>query len=56
MHVSRHHQLLLDLDELKSDPACTRKIVEAIRQLLCLDKEVVEWLIRSTEETSRTYV
>ena len=39
MDVSRRLQLLLDVDELKSDTACTRQIVEAIRQLLCLDSD-----------------
>ena len=39
MDISRRLQLLLDIDELKSDTACTRQIVEAIRQLLCLDSD-----------------
>ena len=29
--------------------------VRGSHSILCLDKEVVEWLIRSTAEASRTY-
>ena len=39
MNLCRRLQLLLDIDELKSDTACTCQIVEAIKQLLCLDSD-----------------
>ena len=35
MAASRRLQLLLDLDELKSDTTCTWQIVEAFRKLTC---------------------
>lgn len=37
MDVTRSLQLLLELDEFKSDTTTTREIVEALKKLICLD-------------------
>ena len=37
MDVTRRLQLLLELDELKSDTSTTREIVEVLKKLICID-------------------